>query len=177
MSRSSEEAEWANVPLAGVSCGPAYGGNYAVGFQRAIVNTVTFVIAGFHWPWVYQPGVRLQEVVDNIPPAGPINYEVVSNGVSNVFAKGVYPGTPAAGFLDADGFPLSATQNRADTIAFSTPGRDLDIHLLARTNQSNLSPAKRAVLFLLSALRLSEVTQQPERTDTRVAAINQHGDT
>ncbi len=89
--------------------------------------TVTFVIAGFHWPWVYQPGVRLQEVVDNIPPAGPINYEVVTNGVSNVFAKGVYPGTPAAGFLDAAGFPLSATQNRTDTFAFSTPGKYLVI--------------------------------------------------
>ena len=34
------------------------------------------------------------------------------NGVSNVFAKGVYPGTPAVGFLDGAAFPLSPTQSR-----------------------------------------------------------------
>lgn len=90
--------------------------------------SVTFVIAGFHWPWVYQDGVRLREVADHIPAAGTfVDYEVVTNGVSNVFAKGVFPGTPPVGFLDSAQFPLSATQNRTDTFAFSTPGRYLVI--------------------------------------------------
>ncbi len=91
---------------------------------------MTFVIAGFHWAWVYNPEVTLQEVVDHIPnpPTGSfVNYEVVTNGVSNVFAKGVNPGTPPAGFLDGDKFPLSNAQNRTDTIAFSTPGKYLVI--------------------------------------------------
>jgi hypothetical protein len=97
--------------------------------------SVMFVVAGFHWPWVYQPGVKLQEVVDHIPPASVppappvtfVNYEVIVGGVSNVFAKGVNPGTPAGGFLDGAQFPLSPTQNRTDTIAFSTPGKYLVI--------------------------------------------------
>jgi hypothetical protein len=86
--------------------------------------TVNFVVAGFHWVWAYEPGVELQEVVNNIPAAGIfVNYDV------DVFAKGVYPGSPAATppFSDAATFPLSATQNRTDTMAFSTPGKYLVI--------------------------------------------------
>jgi hypothetical protein len=83
--------------------------------------TVNFIVAGFHWAWVYQPGVRLQEVVNNIPAAGLfVNYDV------GVFAKGVFPGTPPT-FADAAAFPLLSTQNRTDTFAFSTPGRYLVI--------------------------------------------------
>jgi hypothetical protein len=83
--------------------------------------TVNFIVAGFHWAWVYQPGVRLQEVVNNIPAAGVfVNYDV------GVFAKGVFPGTPPT-FADAAAFPLLSTQNRTDTFAFSTPGRYLVI--------------------------------------------------
>ena len=37
-----------------------------------------------------------------------------------------YPGTPPS-FLDSDQFPLSATRNRIETFAFSTPGRYLVI--------------------------------------------------
>ena len=91
--------------------------------------TVNFIVAGFHWVWVYQDGVRLEEVVANIPnpPTGPfVNYEVITGGVSNVFAKGIFPGTPPA-FLDGAPFPLSPTQNRTDTIPFSTPGKYLVI--------------------------------------------------
>ena len=89
--------------------------------------SVSFIVAGFHWPWVYKDGVPLQEVADHIPAAGPfVNYEVITNGVSNVFAKGVFPGTPPA-FADAAVFPLLSTQNRTDTIAFSTPGMYLVI--------------------------------------------------
>jgi hypothetical protein len=89
--------------------------------------SVNFVVAGFHWPWVYKTGVPLQEVADHIPAAGTfVNYEVITGGVSNVFAKGVFPGTPPA-FADAATFPFLSTMNRTDTFAFSTPGRYLVI--------------------------------------------------
>lgn len=89
--------------------------------------TVNFVVSGFHWPWVYQNGVTLAEVKDNLPAAGTfVNYEVVTLGVSNVVAKGVFPGNPPT-FANAAAFPLSATQNRTEAIGFSTPGRYLVI--------------------------------------------------
>ena len=82
--------------------------------------TVNFIVSGFHWIWVYQPGVTLQEVVDHIPNALFVNYEVVTLGVSNVYAKGVNP-------TAATTLPLSSAQNRTDSIAFSTPGKYLVI--------------------------------------------------
>jgi hypothetical protein len=89
--------------------------------------TVNFIVSGFHWPWVYKPGVALQDIV--VPGAGTfVNYEVIVGGVSNVFAKGVFPGTPPA---FADLIPanpqLSAAQNRTDSFGFSTPGKYLVI--------------------------------------------------
>jgi len=87
--------------------------------------TVNFVVSGFHWPWVYKNGVALQDVV--VPAAGLfVNYEVLVGGVSNVLAKGVFPGTPPA-FADAAPFPLSAAFNRTDSFGFSTPGKYLVI--------------------------------------------------
>ena len=83
--------------------------------------TVNFIVSGFHWIWAYMPGVKLAEVQANIPAAGTfVNYDV------NVYAKGVFPGTPPA-FADATLFPLNAAQNRTDSIAFSAPGRYLVI--------------------------------------------------
>jgi hypothetical protein len=93
----------------------------------AVVN---FIVSGFHWPWVYQDGVTLDEVRLHVPAAGTfVNYEVINGGVSNVFAKGNFPGTPQATppFSDAAPFPLSGAQNRTDSFAFSTPGRHLVI--------------------------------------------------
>jgi len=82
--------------------------------------TVNFVVSGFHYIWVYNPGVRLSDVQANIPAAGTfVNYDV------NVFAKGVNPGTPPA-FADASVNP-SGVQNRTDSFGFSTPGRYLVI--------------------------------------------------
>jgi|1186.fasta_scaffold34897_2 hypothetical protein len=88
----------------------------------AVVN---FVVAGFHWPWVYVPGVTVQEVQAHLPPFPPvsnlfINYEVVTNGVSNVLAKGVDP-------TAANPAPLSNAQNRVESFAFSKPGKYLVI--------------------------------------------------
>jgi hypothetical protein len=83
--------------------------------------TVNFIVSGFHWAWVYQPGVTLDVVRANVPAAGTfVNYDV------NVFAKGVFPGTPPL-FADATLFPLSSAQNRTDSFAFSTPGKYLVI--------------------------------------------------
>jgi hypothetical protein len=100
------------------------------GTVLSVPATVNFVIAGFHHPWVFVPGVTVQEVKDHIPASNPllINYEVVTNGVSNVFAKGVFPGTPPA-FTDLiPANPVfSAAQNRNESFAFGTPGRYLVI--------------------------------------------------
>jgi hypothetical protein len=83
--------------------------------------SVNFIVSGFHWPWVYQPGVTLDTVKANVPAAGTfVNYDV------NVFEKGIFPGTPPA-FADATLFPLSSAQNRTDSVAFSTPGKYLVI--------------------------------------------------
>jgi hypothetical protein len=82
--------------------------------------TVNFVVSGFHWAWVYQPGVTLAQVQANVPAAGTfVNYDV------NVFAKGVNPGTPPA-FADASVNP-SGVMNRTDSFGFSAPGRYLVI--------------------------------------------------
>ena len=87
--------------------------------------TVNFVVSGFHWVWAYKDGVQLDDVV--VPASGTfVNYEVVIGGVSNVFAKGVFPGTPPA-FADGTALPLSSAQNRTDSMAFSTPGKYLVI--------------------------------------------------
>jgi hypothetical protein len=89
------------------------------GETLVVPATVNFIVSGFHWIWAYEDGVQLGDIV--IPAAGTfVDYEV------NVFAKGVFPGTPPA-FTDATLFPLSSAQNRTDSIAFSAPGRYLVI--------------------------------------------------
>lgn len=94
----------------------------------SVPGTVNFIVSGFHWIWAYQDGVSLQDVVDHIPatPGLFLNFEQITLGVSNVFAKGIFPGTPPT-FADATALPLSGAQNRTDSIAFSTPGRYLVI--------------------------------------------------
>jgi len=87
--------------------------------------SVNFIVSGFHWVWVYKDGVSLEEVVSHIPIGTPplfLNYEGQTL-VSNVFAKGVFPGTPPT-FADAGQAvpPQSGAQNRTDSFAFSTPG-------------------------------------------------------
>src|SRR6185436_12073799 len=83
--------------------------------------TVNFIVSGFHWPWVYMNGVSLAQVAGAVPASGTfVNYDV------NVFAKGVFPGTPPA-FADITPAnpTLSAAQNRTDSFGFSTPGEYL----------------------------------------------------
>jgi hypothetical protein len=91
------------------------------GDEVVVPATVNFVVSGFHWVWVYQDGVTLDEVRANVPAAGTfVNYDV------NVFAKGVFPGTPPA-FADATLFPFDSAQNRTDSVGFNTPGTYLVI--------------------------------------------------
>jgi len=83
--------------------------------------TVNFIVSGFHWPWVYNNGVTLEEVKAHVPAAGTfVNYNV------NVFAKGVNPGTPPT-FADRGGVALSGDMNRTDSFGFSLPGKHLVI--------------------------------------------------
>jgi hypothetical protein len=90
------------------------------GTKVFVPATVNFIVSGFHWIWVYNPGVSLQQVKQNTPTTGTfVNYDV------NVFAKGVNPGTPPA-FADASVNP-SGVMNRTDSFGFSTPGRYLVI--------------------------------------------------
>jgi hypothetical protein len=87
--------------------------------------TVNFIVSGFHWPWVYNPGTKVEDIV--VPAAGTfVNHNV------NVFAKGIFPGTPPT-FADitsqgvAGVFPLDPAQNRTDSFGFSVPGKYLVI--------------------------------------------------
>lgn len=83
--------------------------------------TVNFIVSGFHWPWVYNAGVTLDEVKAHIPAAGTfVNYDV------GVFAKGVFPGTPPT-FADRGANAISGDMNRTDSFGFSLPGRYLVI--------------------------------------------------
>jgi hypothetical protein len=85
----------------------------------SVPATVNFVVSGFHWVWVYNNGVSLEEVAGHVPTAGTfVNYDV------NMLVRGIFPGTPP-GFLDGAPYPLSPAQNRTDTIAFSAPGKYL----------------------------------------------------
>ena len=90
------------------------------GTRVFVPATVNFIVSGFHWPWVYNNGVTLDEVKAHIPAAGLfVNYDV------HVFAKGVNPGTPPT-FADASVNP-SGVMNRTDSFGFSQPGRYLVI--------------------------------------------------
>jgi hypothetical protein len=96
------------------------------GTPKVVPATVNFVVSGFHFIYVYQPGVKLQDVVDNVPATGTfINYERNSLGEPILFAKGVNPGNPPH-FADRNENP-SGVQNRTDSIAFDKPGRYLVI--------------------------------------------------
>src|SRR4051794_14521308 len=90
--------------------------------------TVNFIVSGFHWPWVYKPGVSVAEI-KTFTDANPglfVNYEATPPAGSNVFAKGVNPGTPPT-FADRGALATSGDMNRTDSFGFSTPGRYLVI--------------------------------------------------
>jgi len=90
--------------------------------------TVNFIVSGFHWPWVYNNGVSVAEIktFTEAHPGLLVNYEVVTGSVSNVFAKGVNPGTPPT-FADRGALATSGDMNRTDSFGFSLPGRYLVI--------------------------------------------------
>ena len=90
--------------------------------------TVNFVVSGFHWVWVYQNGVSLEEVVAHVPPAAGtfVNYEVITAASATCLRRASSRALrrPSSTALPSRCRP---TQNRTDTIAFSTPGRYLVI--------------------------------------------------
>jgi plastocyanin len=90
--------------------------------------TVNFIVSGFHWPWVYNNGVSVAEIktFTEAHPGLLVNYEVVTASGSNVFAKGVNPGTPPT-FADRGALATSGDMNRTDSFGFSLPGRYLVI--------------------------------------------------
>lgn len=93
------------------------------GTEVVVPATVNFIVSGFHWIWVYHAGIPLEVVAANVPADGLfVNYDV------NVFAKGVFPGTPPT-FADVATmtFPLDPAFNRTDSFGFTTPGRYLVI--------------------------------------------------
>jgi hypothetical protein len=89
--------------------------------------TVNFIVSGFHWPWVYNPGVTLAQV----KAFALANPGLFVNDNANVFARGVYPGNPTLTPPFSDINPadptLSAAMNRTDSFGFSMPGRYLVI--------------------------------------------------
>ena len=77
-------------------------------------GVVNFVVAGFHWIFVYQPGVRAEDIV--VPASGTF----VNDPVHPLYYMGLSPaGAAPAGF--------SNTQNRVESVSFSEPGTYLVI--------------------------------------------------
>ena len=104
-----------------------------------IAGVVNFVVAGFHQPFVYQPGVTPEDVLANAP-AFPgtlfINYGVVAPGVANpaiLFYLGLNPSNAAAptganpGSLPNNAVIRSNLGNRVESVGFTTPGTYLVI--------------------------------------------------
>jgi hypothetical protein len=87
--------------------------NGAVVFVPATVN---FIVSGFHWPWVYNPGTTLAQVRQ----AALAGTGLFVNFDQNVMAKGVDPTVPTF-------FPMASAQNRTESFAFDKPGRYLVI--------------------------------------------------
>ena len=55
-----------------------------VGAEVVVPATVNFIVSGFHWIWVYQPGVTVAEVNAHVPAAGTfVNYDANVNTTVN----------------------------------------------------------------------------------------------
>ena len=82
-------------------------------------GVVNFNVAGFHQIYVYQPGVRVDDIVIANPTALFVNYE------TDVFYRGLVPaGGPTA--LPVTTNPSNAS-NRVESVAFPEPGTYLVI--------------------------------------------------
>jgi hypothetical protein len=76
-------------------------------------GVVNFVVAGFHWIFVYLPGTRPEDI--RVPPSG-----AFINDFTNLYHQGLSPaGLPPGGFSNA--------QNRVESISFAEPGTYLVI--------------------------------------------------
>ena len=84
-------------------------------------GVVNFVVAGLHWPRVYNPGTRPTDI--NL--ASPTGTAFLINDPVNLFYDGLNPGGPAGGIPSF--FPLANAQNRVESVSFPTAGTYLVI--------------------------------------------------
>jgi hypothetical protein len=76
-------------------------------------GVVNFVVAGFHWIFVYLPGKRPEDII--VPPSG-----TFIDDFNDLYHKGLSPaGPPPGGFSNA--------QNRVESVSFAEPGTYLVI--------------------------------------------------
>jgi plastocyanin len=95
--------------------------NHHVMPQTVHVRTggvVNFVVAGFHQIFVYNPGMRLDNVI--VPPSG-----TFVNDLFNLYYTGILP-AGGSGNIPATVNPSNA-QNRVEPVSFSEPGTYLVI--------------------------------------------------
>jgi len=100
---------------------PGNSANHHVIPTRIKVKTggvVNFVVAGFHWIFVYNPGKRAEDVV--VPASG-----TFINDMNGLYFGGINPTTPTppAGSV----IQPSAAVNRVESVSFSQPGTYLVI--------------------------------------------------
>lgn len=82
-------------------------------------GVVNFAVAGFHWIWVYTPGVRREDLI--VPTTGTF----VNDRVNLVYYEGIAPAGGPLGTAPT-GNPSNAS-NRMEPIAFLEPGKYLVI--------------------------------------------------
>ncbi len=82
-------------------------------------GVVNFAVAGFHWIWVYTPGVRREDLI--VPTTGTF----VNDRVNLVYYEGIAPAGGPLGTAPT-GNPSNAS-NRMEPIAFLQPGKYLVI--------------------------------------------------
>jgi hypothetical protein len=70
-------------------------------------GVVHFLVAGFHQPFIYNPGTSHQDIVDNLPPST----STFINFTDNLFYQGISP-------AGASTNPLSNAQNRVESVGF-----------------------------------------------------------
>ena len=90
-------------------------------------GVVNFVVAGFHQIFVYNPGVKPEDLI--VPPLpGQPGGSLFINDFRNLYYQGINPSNAAAPTGANPGTPpentsvRTNTQNRTEGVAFSTPG-------------------------------------------------------
>jgi hypothetical protein len=87
--------------------------------QGGVVN---FTVAGFHWIYVYKPGVRLEDIQDFVAAFPVPEPTFVDFQIENLVYRGINPAVPVAGPP-----PVSNAINRVESISFARKGTYLVI--------------------------------------------------